>query len=96
MIKKELIKEIFKTNNLTKAEVDTFIKTTFEVIKQTVSNGESVTLVGFGTFSMKLRKGRIVKIPTTGKEIKIKTKKVVKFEPGKAFKNVLNKTRKTS
>jgi len=74
----------------TKSEPLAFLNTTAGV-KKTVSKGESVILVGFGTFSMNTRLGRVVKIPTTGKEIKIKNKNVVKFEDGKKFKEQLNK-----
>ena len=91
MIKKELANVLIDEVGFSKSEALAFLDTTVGVIKKTVSKGENVTLVGFGTFSMNTRLGRVVKIPTTGKEIKIKNKNVVKFEPGKKFKEQLNK-----
>ncbi|MBA7683666.1 DNA-binding protein HU 1 [subsurface metagenome] len=50
---------------------------------------DTVTLIGFGTFKVAQRKARKGRNPQTGEEIKIKAKKVAKFVPGKAFKDVV-------
>jgi DNA-binding protein HU-beta len=54
-----------------------------------LKKGESVTLVGFGTFKVAERKARTGRNPQTGKEIKIKAKSVPKFVPGKALKEAV-------
>jgi DNA-binding protein HU-beta len=51
--------------------------------------GDKVTLVGFGTFSVTKRAARTGRNPQTGKEIKIKAKKVPKFTAGKALKDTI-------
>ena len=67
---------------LTKADakkaLNAFISTTSNALKE----GDKVTLVGFGTFSVSGRSERKGRNPQTGKEINIAAKKVVKFKPG--------------
>jgi len=57
-----------------------------QAITKSLKKGEGVTLVGFGTFSVRKRAARTGRNPQTGKEIKIPAKKVPKFTAGKAFK----------
>jgi DNA-binding protein HU-beta len=59
-------------------------------IKATLKKGNSVTLVGFGTFAVSQRAARTGRNPRTGEAIKIKKAKVPKFRPGKALKDALN------
>ncbi|MBP6294616.1 MAG: HU family DNA-binding protein [Hydromonas sp.] len=59
-------------------------------VKKTLKKGGTVTLVGFGTFSVGKRAARIGRNPQTGAEIKIKAAKVPKFRPGKALKEAVN------
>jgi DNA-binding protein HU-beta len=59
-------------------------------IKATLKKGNSVTLVGFGTFAVPQRAARTGRNPRTGEAIKIKKAKVPKFRPGKALKDALN------
>ncbi|MCB2181263.1 MAG: HU family DNA-binding protein [Desulfobulbaceae bacterium] len=56
-----------------------------DAISDTLSKGDSVTLVGFGSFSVLERAARTGRNPQTGKEIKIAAKKVAKFKVGKAL-----------
>jgi DNA-binding protein HU-beta len=56
----------------------------------TLKSGDSVSLVGFGTFAVGTRAARVGRNPRTGTEIKIKAAKVPKFRPGKALKDALN------
>lgn len=94
MIKKELIDEVSNKTSLSKMVVRKILETAFSQIKSSVSDGQNVTLVGFGTFSKKTRKGRLVKIPTTGEKIRIKNKNVIKFVAGKGFKDMVQKFKK--
>ena len=59
-------------------------------VKKTLKKGDSVTLVGFGTFSVGKRAARVGRNPQTGAEIKIKAAKVPKFKPGKGLKDAVN------
>ncbi len=59
-------------------------------VKSTLKKNNSVSLVGFGTFSVSKRAARSGRNPRTGAAIKIKAAKVPKFRPGKALKDALN------
>ena len=82
MNKSELIDAIASASQLTKADagraLDGFIKAVEDALKQ----GDSVALVGFGSFSVSKRAARKGRNPQNGKEIKIPAKKVVKFKAG--------------
>ncbi len=82
MNKAELIDSIAAEAKLTKADakraLDAFIGATTKTLKK----GESLVLIGFGTFKVAQRAARNGRNPQTGKAIKIKAKKVVKFKAG--------------
>jgi DNA-binding protein HU-beta len=82
MNKAELIDSIAAEAKLTKADakraLDAFIGATAKALKK----GESLVLIGFGTFKVVQRAARNGRNPQTGKAIKIKAKKVVKFKAG--------------
>ncbi len=92
MNRKELVEAILKNKEikgLTKKQIDTVIYTTLDTIKKTVKKGDDVSLIGFGSWVKARRKARIGVNPSTGEKIKIKAKNVVKFRPGKAWKEML-------
>lgn len=93
MNKQELIAKIIeKTNtNLSKKTVEEFVNAFIDSVKESVAQGESVQLIGFGTFDARERASRYARNPKTGKEIVIPAKKVPAFKPGKAFKDAVNK-----
>lgn len=88
MNKAELIEAVAKVT-CTKAEAGNAVNAVIENIAKALKKGDSVTLVGFGTFSVKKRKARIGRNPQTGKEIKIAAKKVPAFKPGKELKETV-------
>lgn len=88
MNKAELIEAVAKVT-CTKAEASTAVNAVFDNIAKALKKGDTVTLVGFGTFSVKKRKARIGRNPQTGKEIKIAAKKVPAFKPGKELKDTV-------
>ena len=59
-------------------------------VRKTLQKGSTVSLVGFGTFSVSKRAARTGRNPRTGEAIKIKASKVPKFTPGKPLKDALN------
>ena len=67
------------------------INCVLESITKALKKGESVTLVGFGTFKVAKRAARTGRNPQTGKPIKIKAKKVPKFTAGKKLKDTVAK-----
>ena len=61
------------------------------VIEEALEKGEEVSFLGFGKFAVTERAARTCKNPQTGKEMKVEAKKVVKFKPGKALSEKVNK-----
>lgn len=90
MNKTELIDFISANADMSKAAAARALESTIEAVKQTLGQGGSVSLVGFGTFAVGKRAARLGRNPRTGTSIKIKAAKVPKFRPGKALKDALN------
>lgn len=90
MNKAELIELVGKKTNLSKADSTEAVEAVFKGIQQTLKNGDSVTLVGFGTFSVSERAARTGRNPRTGEAITIPASKSPKFKAGKALKDALN------
>jgi DNA-binding protein HU-beta len=88
MNKAELIEEVAKVT-CSKKEADEAVSATFAAIQKALKKGDSVTLVGFGTFSVSKRKARKGRNPQTGEAIKIAAKKVPVFKAGKNFKDAV-------
>ncbi len=82
MNKADLIDAIAAEAKMTKASATQALNATIEAISKSLSKGEKVTLVGFGTFSVSKRAARKGRNPKTGKEIQIAAKKVAKFKAG--------------
>jgi DNA-binding protein HU-beta len=82
MNKADLIDAIATGATMTKASATQALNATIEAISKSLSKGEKVTLVGFGTFSVSKRAARKGRNPKTGKEIQIAAKKVAKFKAG--------------
>mgnify|MGYP003443396511 CR=1 FL=1 len=91
MNKSELIDAISSHTETSKARIEDVLNTMMEVVKKTVTKGDTVQLVGFGTFGSGKRAARMGRNPKTGEEIKIAAAKTVKFSAGKAFKDAVNK-----
>jgi len=90
MNKQELVSAMAEKSGLTKASSEKALNAFVESVKGTMKKGESVQLVGFGTFSVSKRAARTGRNPQTGKEIKIAAKKVAKFKAGKALDETVN------
>ncbi|MFZ6755703.1 HU family DNA-binding protein [Undibacterium sp. Ji50W] len=90
MNKTELIDHIAKTADISKAASSRALDALIGAVKSTLKKNGTVTLVGFGTFSVGKRAARIGRNPRTGEAIKIKSAKVPKFKPGKALKDAVN------
>ena len=85
MNKTELIEAIATRSKTTKAQATIMLNGMLEVLQQTLAAGNSVQLVGFGSFSVTERASREGRNPSTGKTMTIPAKKIVKFRPGKAL-----------
>ena len=90
MNKQELIDVVAKTADISKAAAGRAVDGAITAIKGSLKKGQTVTLVGFGTFAVGKRAARTGRNPRTIEAIKIKAAKVPKFRPGKALKDSLN------
>ena len=82
MNKPQLIDLIAKKGNISKAEAIRALELTLNSITETLSKGEEISLIGFGSFKIVERSERMGINPKTGAKIKIASKKVVRFKPG--------------
>lgn len=90
MTKAELINAIAESCNHSKADTEKFLNSTLDVIQNTLAEGGSIPLIGFGTFSVSERKERPGRNPQTGEPITIKASKSVKFSAGSKLKAAVN------
>ena len=91
MNKMELVQEIAKRSEVSKAEAEKVLNSTLATIKETLANGDNVKLVGFGTFEVKAREARMGRNPRTGEAIPIEAKLAPTFKAGEDFKREVNK-----
>ncbi len=94
MTKAELVDRIAKDAEITKKAAGAALDSAMNAIKESVTAGNPVTLIGFGTFKMTERAAREGRNPRTGKKMKIPAKNVVKFSAGKAFKESVNEKKR--
>lgn len=90
MNKNDLITEVAKKADLTKAKAAEAVDAFIESVEKSLKKGQDVRLVGFGTFSVVKRKATEGRNPRTGDVIKIAASKQPKFKPGKALKELIN------
>lgn len=90
MNKGDFITAVADTAELSKADGGRAVDAMIEVIKKALKKGDTITLVGFGTFSVRKRAARQGRNPQTGATIKIKASKSPAFKAGKALKDAVN------
>ena len=90
MNKAELVEVVAKSAGITKSASEKAVDGAIDAIKGALKRGQSVTLVGFGTFRVSRRQARAGRDPRTGAEIRIQAAKVPKFSAGKALKDALH------
>ena len=90
MNKGELIDAVASSAGLSRADATKAVDGVLDAITGTLSGGGGVSLVGFGTFSVKARAARMGRNPRTGEAIQIKASNVPGFKAGKALKDAVN------
>ncbi len=90
MNKTELIEHIAARSDISKSAATRALASLIEAVTKTLKKGDTVTLVGFGTFGVTKRAARTGRNPRTGATLKIKAAKVPKFKAGKGLKDALN------
>ena len=94
MNRKELIEALAAKTESTKADAERNVGAMIDIISGTLKKGDSLTLVGFGTFEVRKRAARTGRNPKTGEELKIKAAKVPAFKAGATLKAAVNGTKK--
>ena len=90
MNKAELIDAVTEATELSRADAEKTTNAVLDSIIDALSKGDQVSLVGFGTFSVRERAARTGRNPQTGETIQIKASKSPGFKAGKAFKDAVN------
>lgn len=91
MTKAELINAVAAKGGYSKKEAEKALSTVIGTITDTLTNGDKVSLVGFGTFEVRERAAKDGINPLTKKPIHVDAKKVPAFKAGKALKDAVNK-----
>lgn len=94
MNRKELIEALATKTESTKADAERNVGALIDIISGTLKKGDSLTLVGFGTFEVRKRAARTGRNPKTGEALKIKAAKVPAFKAGATLKAAVNGTKK--
>ena len=89
MNKAALIEHMAKETKLPKTACKGALESFIKAIEVTLKKGKSAVLTGFGTFTVMKRKERMGVNPATGAKMKIASKKVPKFKPGKRLKDII-------
>lgn len=90
MNKGDLINKIADQADLSKSQAEDALNATLTAISDSLQNDDSVTIVGFGTFSISRRDARQGRNPRTGETIQIAAKNSVKFKAGKKMNDAVN------
>ena len=90
MNKSELIDAVAAAADISKAKAAQAVDGMTSAVTKTLRSGDQITLVGFGTFSVRERAARTGRNPRTGEEIKIAAAKIPAFKAGKALKDAVN------
>ncbi|MCU0525585.1 MAG: HU family DNA-binding protein [Elainella sp. Prado103] len=90
MNKGELIDKVSEKANMTKKQADMLLTAAIDAIMEAVSEGDKVTLVGFGSFEPRDRKEREGRNPKTGEVMQIPATTVPAFSAGKLFKEMVS------
>ena len=89
MNKNEFVTAIADKSGLTKKDAEAALNAYTEVVTDALKAGDSVQLIGFGTFEVRERAARQGRNPHTGEAIEIAAAKAPAFKPGKAFKDAI-------
>ena len=90
MNKAELVEKIAEISDLPKGKADAALNAITETITTAMKEGDTVQILGFGSFGISQRAERTGRNPQTGESITIKASTAVKFKAGKALKDAVN------
>jgi len=89
MTKSELVESVARSTGLSKKDSAQALEAVLDTIGRTLSQGERVSIVGFGTFDVRQRAGRVGRNPQTGEEIRIPPRRVPAFRAGRPLRQAV-------
>ena len=90
MTKAEIVEQIYERVGFSKKEAAELVEKVFEIMKETLAEGEKVKISGFGNFVVREKKQRVGRNPQTGAPIPISARRVLTFKPSQVLKGILN------
>ncbi len=90
MTKADLVDAIHEDVGFTKKEAAEVVELIFDIIKDTLEQGEKIKISGFGNFEVRGKRSRVGRNPQTGEVIEISARKVLTFKPSQVLKSALN------
>ncbi len=93
MTKAEIIEKVNeKLGGYSKKDCTEVVETLFEIMKDTLEQGEKIKISGFGNFAVRHKNSRVGRNPHTGESIEISERKVLTFKASQILKDAINKT----
>ncbi len=90
MTKADMVELVYDRIGVSKREATSIVETIFDIIKETLENGENVKISGFGSFNIQHKKPRRGRNPQTGEEITISARRVLSFKASNVLREQLN------
>lgn len=91
MTKAELIEKVYEKASGAKKDSADLVELVFDIMKSTLESGETLKILGFGSFEVKKKADRKGRNPHTGEEITIAARQVLTFKPSTVLKSAINK-----
>ena len=91
MTKADLVNKIFEQIGGTKKESADLVEKLFDVMKNTILEGDSIKISGLGNFIVRNKKPRVGRNPQTGETIEISARRVLTFKPSQVLRDAVNK-----
>ena len=90
MTKAEIVEQIYERVGFSKKEAAELVEKVFDIMKETLAEGEKVKISGFGNFVVRHKNARKGRNPQTGQEILLEARRVLTFKPSLVLKTILN------
>jgi len=90
MTKADIVERIYEKIGFSKKESAELVDMVFDILKETLEDGEKIKIAGFGNFVVKEKSDRRGRNPQTGQEITISARKILTFKPSQVLKASIN------
>ena len=90
MTKADIVETIYGKVGFSRKESAEIVDLVFDLMKETLENGEKIKISGFGNFTIREKRSRKGRNPQTGEEIQISARRVLTFKPSQVLRKALN------